>query len=304
MKKKLLIKTKKSFKNKYKEFINSQIDENEKIKMMLRLMPLMEQYNIAIESNEQETINKYEKEMNNILYNDYTNDEDIYHENYLNCLKCNYLLQESKEGDFCLNCGLVSKNKNFQITQKEINKNGYTLSKKIKYTKKNHLLSKLKNFQSHFKKNVPDNVYMDIVEELNKQRIKDYSKLKPQHVKEILKKLKYNTYYDACVHILNKLNNRQSFVLPVALQEQIYNMFSKVENIWSKYKLDNKKSNLPFDYILNKFFQMLNLEEYANLFPMLKSRSRIREHDFVFKKVIEELQQTDDSFNWIFLPSL
>lgn len=294
-----ILKSRKSFRKTYDEIMNSK-DEIKKSEFLLKIFPFINQYNHALSINDNDLVDKFETIMDKLL-----NESGEYvYDNIDVCKKCNIHFNEVKDEDYCPSCGIVSNNLKFVITQKEINRTGYTITSKVSYDKINHLNNLLKRFQSQEHRQIPENVMYDIVEELKKRRISDFSKLNIKNIKEILKKLKYNTYYNNSISILNKLNNRTNFIISHELNEKINKMFLKIEEPWLKYKNNDRKNNLSFYYILHKFFQILELDEYMEFFPLLKSHERLRQHDVVFKKIIEDLQKTDTEFKWFFKPSL
>ncbi len=294
-----ILKSRKSFKKTYDEMMNCK-DEIKKNEFLLKIFPFINQYNHALSINDNDLVDKFENKLDKLLNE---SGEYIY-EDIDMCKKCNVYFNEVRDEDYCPSCGIVSNNLKFVITQKEINRTGYTITSKVSYDKINHLNNLLKRFQSQEHKQIPENVMHDIVEELKKRRITDFSKLNIKNIKEILKKLKYNIYYNNSISILNKLNNRTNFIISHELNEKINKMFLKIEEPWLKYKNDNRKNNLSFYYVLHKFFQILELDDYMEFFPLLKSHERLRQHDVVFKKIIEDLQKTDTEFKWFFKPSL
>lgn len=294
-----IVKNKKTFKQKYNELLNSK-DEEYKNTTLLKLAPYIHEYSEAIIKNDTEKITKYTNLMNGILHDDIS--ETHSYDN--NCVSCNITLQEDKSEDYCPNCGLVSKfGPKFVVTPKFIEQTGFSISTKVKYKKTNHFLNILNKFQSHYKLLLPDKVYEDIKNDLDKQR-RDYSTLKPKHIKETLKKLKYNKYYDASIDIIRKLNNQESFYLTPDLKNKLVELFEKIDKPWMLFKDPKRKNNLPFNYVINKFFKILKLDEYCDFFPLLKSHEKLREHDIVFKKIITWLQENDNSFEWVFIPSI
>jgi hypothetical protein len=54
---------------------------------------------------------------------------------------------------------------------------------------------------------------------------------------------------------------------------------------------------LSYSYILYKFFELLDLDEYKVYFPLLKSRDRLIAHDHIWQKICDYL-------HWEFIRSV
>lgn len=81
-------------------------------------------------------------------------------------------------------------------------------------------------------------------------------------------------------------------------------MFKKCQEPYKKYKPDNRKSYFSYPYLLYQIFKLLGLDEYCKYYPLLKSEEKLRTQDQIFKKVVEELRETDNSFDWKFYPTI
>jgi hypothetical protein len=75
------------------------------------------------------------------------------------------------------------------------------------YRRINHFREWLNQFQAKQSPEIHENVYKDIIMELNKNRITNLSNLNKKKMKSILKKLGYNDYYEHIHYIINKLSN-------------------------------------------------------------------------------------------------
>ena len=64
-----------------------------------------------------------------------------------------------------------------------------------------------------------------------------------------------------------------------------------------KIIIKGRKNFLSYSYILYKFCELLELDELANLFPMLKSREKLKEQDNLWEKICNYL-------NWEYIPSI
>ena len=55
------------------------------------------------------------------------------------------------------------------------------------------------------------------------------------------------------------------------IEEKIKKMFQQIQDPYEKYKPPSRKNFLSYSYTLCKFFQILNLHEFAKYFPSCPS---------------------------------
>jgi len=116
-------------------------------------------------------------------------------------------------------------------------------------------------------------------------------------IKEILKKLKINKYYEHIPHIINKLNGLPTPHFDAELEEKLRSMFKQIQPLFLKYAPSNRKNFLSYSYVLHKFIQLLSRDEHLSHFSLLKSRDKLNQQDAIWKKICEEL-------NWQFITSM
>jgi len=123
------------------------------------------------------------------------------------------------------------------------------------------------------------------------------SKLTPKKLRDILKKLDKNKYYEHVPHIINRLNGLSPPTISRETEEELRRMFKEIEETFIKYCPKNRKNFLSYSYVLHKFFQLLELDEFLACFELLKSREKLHQQDVIWKKICEELR-------WEFIPSV
>ena len=121
--------------------------------------------------------------------------------------------------------------------------------------------------------------------------------LKPKKIREILKKIKLNKYYEHVPHIINRLNGIQAPTMSREVEERLRVMFREIQNPFIKYCPKDRKNFLSYSYVLHKFCQLLGLDHFTEHFPLLKSREKLHNQDLIWKKICNEL-------NWEFIKSL
>ena len=213
------------------------------------------------------------------------------------CLLCNVAREEiSSEGILvCPKCGseeyslVVSDFPSFRDPPKE--RNNYA------YKKINHLNEILNQFQAKESTIIPEDVMNEVILEIRKRRITNIADLSEEDIRQILKKLGRSKYYEHRAHILSRLNGNPPPTITPEIEEKIRTMFQDIQAPFLLYCPNDRTNFLSYSYILYKFFELLELDEYKVYFPLLKSRDRLIAHDQIWKKICEYL-------GWEFIQSI
>jgi hypothetical protein len=136
---------------------------------------------------------------------------------------------------------------------------------------------------------IPASVFEKISAELLKERITDMSKLKISKLKEILKKLKLSRCYDHVAHILNRLNGISAPVLSREVEEKLRFMFKEIQSSFVKHCPKKRSNFLSYSFVLYKFCELLELDEYLPCFPLLKSREKLYMQDKIWELICKDL---------------
>jgi len=157
------------------------------------------------------------------------------------------------------------------------------------YKRTNHLNEILNQIQAKESTDIPDEVLDAVREEIRKERIKDLTELANKKIRYYLRKLNLNKYYEHIAHIINRLNGLPPPIITKDIEDKIRIMFSAVNSAWGEIPKKPKKNFLNYNYVLYKFVELLDRDEYKVLFPLLKSRDKIVSHDVVWKEICEKL---------------
>ena len=206
------------------------------------------------------------------------------------CNQCNVAREEiSSEGILvCPRCGseeyslVVSDFPSFRDPPKE--RNNYA------YKKINHLNEILNQFQAKESTMIPEEVMNEVVLEIKKRRIANIADLTEKEIREILKKLGRSKFYEHAAHILSRLNGNPPPTITPEIEEKIRAMFQEIQAPFLLYCPNDRTNFLSYSYILYKFMELLDLDEYRPYFPLLKSRDRLIAHDTIWAKICEYLQ--------------
>ena len=165
------------------------------------------------------------------------------------------------------------------------------------YKKINHLNEILNQFQAKESTIIPEDVMNEVIMELRKRRIQNIADLTEEDIRHILKKLNRSKYYEHRAHILSRLNGNPPPTITPEIEEKIRAMFQDIQAPFLLYCPNDRTNFLSYSYILYKFFELLELDEYKVFFPLLKSRDRLIAHDQIWKKICDYL-------NWEFIRSV
>jgi hypothetical protein len=158
------------------------------------------------------------------------------------------------------------------------------------YKRINHFNEWLAQFQAKESTEIPQEVYDAILIELKKERIMDFRTLKASKVKEILKKLKFNKYYEHIPHIINRLNGQTGAVMSREIEEKLRYMFKEIQPSFQAHCPKDRNNFLSYSYVLYKFCELLELDEYLSCFTLLKNRDKLYIQDKIWQKICADLR--------------
>lgn len=155
----------------------------------------------------------------------------------------------------------------------------------------------LSQFQAKESTEIDKETIDRIKDEIKKIRIKDYNKLSEKQLKTILKNLKLNDHYEHIPYIKSRLTGKQAPTISKDDEEQLLKMFDKIQEPFRKHCPKQRINFLSYSYVLYKFCELRELDEFIKCFSLLKSRQKLRVQDEIWKKICNEL-------NWEFIPSI
>tara|TARA_B110000208_G_C11766968_1_gene429004 strand:+ start:842 stop:2065 length:1224 start_codon:yes stop_codon:yes gene_type:complete len=158
------------------------------------------------------------------------------------------------------------------------------------YKRINHFNEILAQFQGKESTEIPQEIYDNLINEIKKERIKNMALLNDKKIKEYLKKLKLNKYYEHIPHIINRLCGLPPPVLSPEIEEKLRVMFKEIQIPFREVCPNNRKNFLSYYYVLHKFVELLSIGELKSSFPLLKSREKLHEQDKIWKKICNILK--------------
>jgi predicted RNA-binding Zn-ribbon protein involved in translation (DUF1610 family) len=150
------------------------------------------------------------------------------------------------------------------------------------YKRINHFNELLAQFQAKGSTEIPQDIFDQIVTELKKQRITDFKNLKYRQMREVLRKLKLNRQYDHIPFIISRLNGSIAPVMSRETEEKLRHMFKEIQPSFQKHCPKNRRNFLSYSYVLYKFCELLELDEFLASFPLLKNRDKLYQQSKVW----------------------
>ena len=157
------------------------------------------------------------------------------------------------------------------------------------YKRINHFNEWLAQFQAKESTEIPEEVFEAIIEEMKKERIANTETVKPAKIREILKKLKHTNFYEHVPYILNRLNGKNAPIMSREIEEKLRYMFKEIQSSFVKHCPKNRSNFLSYSYVLYKFCELLELDDYLQCFPLLKNRDKLYNQDKIWEKICADL---------------
>ena len=163
------------------------------------------------------------------------------------------------------------------------------------YKRINHFREILSQFQAKETTKIDDSILENIKHQIKKERItiKDITNKK---MKEILKKLEYNKYYEHIPYINEKIGIKPP-VMSSDLESLLSNLFTDIQGPYAKHCPEDRINFLNYYYTVYKLCELLNEDEFLPYFQLLKDREKMIEQDEIWKKICREL-------NWEFISTV
>jgi len=228
-------------------------------------------------------------DINSFNINNFINSIDV-------CKSCNdgELIPIDHEG--ILVCNKCSKNFKFLV---ENEKPTYKEPPKevcfYAYKRINHFREILAQFQAKETTLIPDEIIENIQLQIKKERL-DIRTMNNKKIKDVLKKLRYNKYYEHIPFIKDKLGIKPP-VMSQELEEILCNLFTDIQAPYAKYCPEDRVNFLNYYYTIYKLCELLDQIQFLPFFPMLKDRDKRIEQDEIWKNICYEL-------NWKFIPTI
>jgi len=212
-----------------------------------------------------------------------------------NCGSGEFHQNASRSEYVCIKCGCCDWYLGEELSYKEEQENQEKIINSG-YKKENHLNEWILQFQGRETTNIPHDVIDKLRAEFKKERIKDIAEISKDKVKKFLKKLRLTKYYEHSTYITHILNGLTPPTMSQALEDRLRLMFREVQEPFKKHCPPDRNNFLSYSYVLYKFCELLEEDEYLPYFPLLKAKDKLRQQDIIWKNICKELQ-------WEYIPT-
>ena len=158
------------------------------------------------------------------------------------------------------------------------------------YKKINHFNEWLAQFQAKESTEIPAGIYDQILLQLKKERITNFSSLKRTKLREILRHMGETKYYEHIPHIINRLSGQNAPFMSREDEEKLRHMFREIQPAFKKHIPKGRRNFLSYGYILYKFCELLEMDEHLACFPLLKNRDKLYIQDQAWKGICSDMQ--------------
>jgi hypothetical protein len=159
----------------------------------------------------------------------------------------------------------------------------------LNYKRKNHFNEWLNQIQGKETTDIPEEVFNNILLEIKKLKITNMADLTHAKIREILKKLKANRFYEHTPYIYYRITGIPNQYISAELEERLRNMFEQIQVPFLKHAPRERKNFLSYSYCIHKLLQLLGEDKYLCYFPLLKNREKLHQQEQIWAKICEEL---------------
>jgi hypothetical protein len=249
--------------------------------------------NITYVSNKKK-YEKYWKNVNNEILSIHDYIIDI---NLCTFCKIGELISQEEDGILICNnnkCGIMIPH--ITDSSKPSNKDPPNEVSYTAYIRINHFKEILSQFQAKETTQIPSHVIDAIRARIKKERINDISKINYQKMREILRKLELNKYFEHIPYI-NSLFGIKPPIMNEELYETLCMLFIEIQQPWALHNPPHRRNFFNYTYTLHQLCVLLGQTQYLPYIPMMKDRDKQLEQDSIWKKVCGEL-------GWKYIPTL
>lgn len=164
------------------------------------------------------------------------------------------------------------------------------------YIRLNHFKEILSQFQAKETTQIPEEVIEKIRNRIKKERITDMSKINYDKMREILRKLGLNKYFEH-IQYINSIFGIKPPIMNEELHETLCVLFIEIQKPWAVHCPPNRSNFFNYTYTLFQLCVLLDQTQYLPYIPMMKDREKQLEQDMIWKDVCNDL-------DWVFFPTV
>ena len=215
------------------------------------------------------------------------------------CRFCNAgeLISHDEEGILICNNQACGKFVSYIIdSSKPTNKDPPNEVSYTAYIRLNHFKEILSQFQAKETTQIPNEVIESIKNRIKKERIIDIKTINYDKMRDILRKLGLNRYFEH-IQYINSIIGIKPPIMNEELHETLCVLFIEIQKPWSIHCPPNRTNFFNYTYTLYQLCVLLGQTQYLPYIPLLKDRTKQLEQDMIWEKVCKEL-------DWLYIPSI
>jgi hypothetical protein len=164
------------------------------------------------------------------------------------------------------------------------------------YVKLNHFKEILSQFQAKETTQIPDEVIEQIKARIRKERITNVKTITYEKMREILKTIDLNRYFEH-IQYINSILGINPPLMSEELHETLCVLFIEIQRPWAIHCPPDRNNFFNYTYTLYQLCVLLDQTQYLPYIPMMKDRDKQYEQDMIWKKVCDDL-------DWVFFPTV
>ena len=164
------------------------------------------------------------------------------------------------------------------------------------YIRLNHFKEILSQFQAKETTQIPEEVIENIRARIKKERITNMKEINYDKMRDILRKLNYNKYFEH-IQYINSLFGVKPPIMNEELHETLCVLFIEIQKPWAVHCPPNRTNFFNYTYTLYQLCVLLDQTQYLPYIPMMKDREKQLEQDMIWKKVCNDL-------DWEYFPTV
>ena len=164
------------------------------------------------------------------------------------------------------------------------------------YIRLNHFKEILSQFQAKETTQIPEEVINAIRARIKKERIEDMSQITYDKMRDILRKLGLNKYFEH-IQYINSLFGIKPPIMNEELHETLCVLFIEIQKPWAMHCPANRTNFFNYTYTLYQLCVLLEQTQYLPYIPLLKDLEKQRAQDQIW-------QQVCNTLGWLYIPSI
>jgi hypothetical protein len=209
------------------------------------------------------------------------------------CCKGEYIINEEEGTYNCHNCGHFVLQ--YVNTPKHFNNEAPGEVTYTTYDRLIHFKEILSQFQAKETTKIPEEMVKNIANRIRKERIKDISEIDYDKMRDILRTLGYNHYFEH-IQLINSIFGIEPPQMDKELYDTLCVLFMETRKPWALYCPPNRTNFFNYTYVLYQLCVLLGQHQYLPFIPMMKDPKKRLNMDVIWKQLCEHL-------DWEYIPS-